>query len=297
VTIYGVFVKERCIYVGCTHDFEQRAKAHTLRFSKLFNEKPEVKVLRRVSIDSCAYAEWSMIRMYKDLGQADFNADRPLNWRPLRGPKTQRRKERANKILAMARAGHPRKEVAAVLKTSPAEVSIVCRANGIFTTARRPKGSGVGYGIKLTRAQHEEILRRDERDISHAEIGKLFGVSRERIRQICEAAGHPTRRERQQKEMEVRKRRRRNDLATKRKLKRLTPTANTIKISELWNQGKTIREIAAVMGVKTSSMAVWTVRLRNRFPALIPYRRAEHLRWKGKNFIQLKKERQLKEAA
>lgn len=65
---------------------------------------------------------------------------------------------------------------------------------------RRPGTLAAGQvhrNTKLTTGQVQEILYIDtnEPQISHSEIGKHYGVSRERIRQICFAAGNITRRD------------------------------------------------------------------------------------------------------
>ena len=46
---------------------------------------------------------------------------------------------------------------------------------------------------KLTAAQGRYILEQDALDIPHATIGRAVNVTRERIRQICQEAGRPTR--------------------------------------------------------------------------------------------------------
>lgn len=286
--IYGVFIKERCIYVGCTSAMDIRAVAHRRRFSKLFADKPEIRVLKKVSLAASAYAEWSMIKLYKEMGQADFNSEPAAHKTSAPPPYVGRKMERALKILELVKAGHPRKEIGALLNVAASEITKVCRGNGIYSIPGRKRGSGVGFGIKLNRVQHEEILRRDERNIPHAEIGKLFGVSRERIRQICELAGHPTRRKRQRERIASERAQLVSDRKDRRFLKKVTPTAKTLERARLWQDGKTLREMAVILGQRIETVAVRVIQLRTRHPELFPYRRPEHLRWKGMNLREHK---------
>lgn len=295
IHIYGVFIKDRCIYVGRTSDLNRRSHTHVLRFRKLFNEEPVVRTLKRVSLESSAHAEWAMIRLYKDLGQADFNAEPGFVYSPpVFRPKSKRVIERSKKIIELHKQGHPRKEIAELLHIGATEISRVCRANNLWSLAGRKLGSGVGYGLKLTRAQFDEILRRDERNEPHGDIARLFGVSRQRVQQICEAAGHPPRQARR-KEQTVREREARTaERQQLRLLKRLTPSASGLAFAKLWEEGKSLREIAATLGITRGATCVKLIRLRKRHPELFPYRRAEHLRFMGRNF---RAERQQKEAA
>jgi DNA-binding CsgD family transcriptional regulator len=216
-----------------------------------------------------------MIRLYKDLGQADFNAEPGFVYSPPRfEPKSQRCKERAAKILELVHQGHPRKEIAQLLQVAESEISKVCRSNNLWALPGQKKGGGKGYGRKLMRSQYEEILRRDDKDESHADIGKLFGVSRERIRQICKAAGHPDRRDRAKRVTASQREAARVERQRIRALKKITPTRMALAFADLWKEGKTLGEIAVAMGRTRGSMGVKLVRCRKRYPSLFPYRYA-----------------------
>ena len=69
-TIYGVFKRKRCVYVGCTKDLATRSAANKVRFGK----SAEVKTLATSEIPNLARTiERNYIRKYKAIGKAQFN--------------------------------------------------------------------------------------------------------------------------------------------------------------------------------------------------------------------------------
>lgn len=289
ISVYGVFIKERCVYVGRTSNLKSRRIAHVRRFRKLFGGEPDIRVLQNVSIERAPYVEWQMIRMYKEMGQADFNSDPAFSYREPENPITGKRAERAHQILELIGQGIPRKEIAGRLATTESEVSKICRANGIFAIAGRKSGSGCGYGVKLSKEQYEEILRRDDANVPHAEIGRAFGISRERVRQICVAAGHPPRARRSVEQSALKRAANKIARIEQRVTKKFTPSPLTLKWSAHWKRGLTIRQIADKFGKTRLHAGVNIIRMRRRFPALFPYRRPANLRWMGKRTWEIKK--------
>ena len=73
ITIYGLFIDGRCVYVGRTKSLPVRTPSNNRRCLRLFGKTPEVRALRRVHPDLASKIEWETIRDFKTLGQADLN--------------------------------------------------------------------------------------------------------------------------------------------------------------------------------------------------------------------------------
>lgn len=91
---------------------------------------------------------------------------------------------------------------------------------------------------KLSPLDIQEILNMDEQNITHMSIGKKFGVSRERVRQICLQAGHHTRRERMTKSLQLK------EAVQARKIVRYQ---KVLQISKAWCEGATPKELAILI--------------------------------------------------
>jgi hypothetical protein len=68
--IYGIFEKDKCIYVGRTTDSLTRRKAHQSNFGK----QTEFRILKGTRKSDAAIIEKDLIAHYKKIGQANFNA-------------------------------------------------------------------------------------------------------------------------------------------------------------------------------------------------------------------------------
>lgn len=73
MTIYGLFIDDRCVYVGRTKDLTMRTASNNRRCMRLFGKVPEVRALRRVHPNLASKAEWDTIKDFKLLGQAELN--------------------------------------------------------------------------------------------------------------------------------------------------------------------------------------------------------------------------------
>lgn len=73
ITIYGLFVDDRCVYVGRTKNLEVRTPPNKLRVQRLFGKIPTVRALKRVHPNRASFSEWQMIQDFKVLGQAELN--------------------------------------------------------------------------------------------------------------------------------------------------------------------------------------------------------------------------------
>lgn len=84
VFIYGMFVGERCVYVGRTVNPQLRAAAHRITFRTL-PVQPVLKVFRKVDATEASRIEGKTIRRYRARGQAEYNI------RFTQAPSTKRR--------------------------------------------------------------------------------------------------------------------------------------------------------------------------------------------------------------
>ena len=133
---------------------------------------------------------------------------------------------------------------------------------------------GVHRLQKLSPEQVQEALQLDEQGMSHMDIGRKLGVTRERIRQICLRAGHQTRRERMDKTIRLQEARMARTQA------RLQKVAQ---ISEAWRRGFTMRELSILIwgGIKPDIRTASKISHYRKVYGLglFPYRRPAH--WTG----------------
>lgn len=73
ITVYGLFIDGRCVYVGRTENLAARTPPNNRRCLRLYGKAPEVRSLKRVHPNRASAAEWELIRDFKTLGQADLN--------------------------------------------------------------------------------------------------------------------------------------------------------------------------------------------------------------------------------
>lgn len=128
---------------------------------------------------------------------------------------------------------------------------------------------------KLTSEDVVKILAMDDRDIPHSDIARKFGVTRERIRQICLHAGHKTRRERVILKVYIKE--------EQKIARRIAREKRITDISDAWKSGMSLSDIGIVMfGERRSKPTIintYIGRLRRRYGLkLFPFRRANH--WK-----------------
>jgi hypothetical protein len=73
VSIYGLFHKGRCLYVGKSQFPGHRERSHAYRFVPLIGVAPKLRVLKRVLARRAAQVEREMIAIYRAKGEAKFN--------------------------------------------------------------------------------------------------------------------------------------------------------------------------------------------------------------------------------
>lgn len=134
-----------------------------------------------------------------------------------------------------------------------------------------------GYDIftKISPAQQTWILAEDLRGTEYKVIGDKLGVSRERIRQICLAAGHQPKRVRMRivrtrLALQGEEQRIRRKLDRQEQLDAITTEISTA--ATLWAKGLTIEGIAKKLKQSPNSMGVHIARWRARHPDLFPRR-------------------------
>jgi hypothetical protein len=103
---------------------------------------------------------------------------------------------------------------------------------------------------KLSDADKLWIIRHDLKNVPHSSMARRFGISRERVRQICRDAGHPTRRSRLYKWREdTAARKRRGKQQRKQREQRLR------RLSRLWRSGCSIQRFMYAGGFKNVNSA------------------------------------------
>jgi len=124
---------------------------------------------------------------------------------------------------------------------------------------------------KLSDELRTYVLTADDDGIRHSVIGKHVGVTKERVRQICNAAGHPTRRERLAQRRGQAILLRMADGEGRRAIAR-TMSDEAKKAAELWNAGHEMPVLAQKLNRTLGSMAVCVSRWRALWPSKFPYR-------------------------
>jgi hypothetical protein len=135
---------------------------------------------------------------------------------------------------------------------------------------------------KVDLKDYREIGRLHMRGVKHPEIGKRFGISRERVRQIVALVGLPVRLKTLRKQTQERLQAKAADRAEKTKIRRGMIAA----ASELWKQGAHWSVIADVMGWNCDTAAQFHSALGQLRQAVgtgrFPLRDPDHWKVKGK---------------
>lgn len=138
----------------------------------------------------------------------------------------------------------------------------------------RPKGKAwAGYDKirKITAPQKAWALAEDLKGTSHRFIADKLGISRERVRQICREAGHAPRYGTAAKSPRVRR------LASAVYADQTGAPVELVKqVSSMWLEGKTVPEIAKMIGQSPGGLGVRIHRWRQTWPALFPGRYTRH---------------------
>lgn len=140
----------------------------------------------------------------------------------------------------------------------------------------RPPGSmapsRIHHAQKLSPKDIQKILDLDDQNLTHMEIGRRFNVTRERIRQICLAAGHSTRRSRVIPKMLIKQ-----EQINARKIRREEKAAE---ISHAWKSGMSLKDLAVLISGRQTNISYAMneiIRLREKYGAKwFPYRRPNH---------------------
>ncbi len=131
----------------------------------------------------------------------------------------------------------------------------------------RAKGATYeAYGQKhlITPDKRDEILRLDlTGGMTLSQIGDMFNITRERVRQICQAAGHPARYSPRVKKARA---------EPVRQARTTEPSDQITQISKMWNGGLSALEIAKKLKRNPNSMGVQISRWRHRWPNLFESR-------------------------
>lgn len=160
-------------------------------------------------------------------------------------------------------------------KINATVVRVKLRDLGVKVFRRGPK---MGQR-KLTTEQIGWALEQDLNGMSHMDISKEVGVSRERIRQICMKAEHPTRRGRMTKMVEVR------EQIEARKLNKQKLIES---VASAYAGGATLKEVCEMTGREyTNPHQAYAIiqdyrRLR---PELFPYRMLRHWKWMTTGYV------------
>lgn len=169
-------------------------------------------------------------------------------------------------------AGATMEQVCLRHKTTAAQLRRKLVALGVEVRKAGPRDGCANPRRKLSAEDVAVALEADLDDISHADIGRHFGVSRERIRQICALAGHRPRRERMDKAETMREVRLARAQVREERL---------MALADAWRSGATLDEIATISGTTSDRKYSVIAYLRRKRPDLFPYRSPNH--WKVKS--------------
>lgn len=139
------------------------------------------------------------------------------------------------------------------------------RQLGAHVTKPRVKGYRKGP-TKITMEQVDWLLAQDLLDVQHQDLATQLGITRERVRQICLANNHATRRSRQTRAQEIRDGIQARKIAKQNKIQEL---------SRRWNEGASLEEMSILYGSDTPKAqrgATNVANLRKQYPDLFPYR-------------------------
>jgi len=126
---------------------------------------------------------------------------------------------------------------------------------------------------KVSPRQRAWMLKQDLAGMPHSEIAHVIGVSRERVRQLCQKAGHPSRRSRTRADHESEVLAdSANRLISNEQHRAVRPSRDIMAAAELWAEGSTIEGIAEAMNRNSNSLGVQIARWRGRWPDLFQRR-------------------------
>lgn len=173
-------------------------------------------------------------------------------------------------IVAEYEAGASTLELAARHKSHPVQITKWIRAAGGTV---RPRGGGQKSQFSTKRVQTILALNAAGKLTLEA-IGKRFGITRERVRQICLKHGQEPRlggiingavKKAQEK-------------AAKAEAKKFEKQAAMKLASKLWLSGAHISECAEAMGIGGHDLRTRLCQLRRHHPKMFPYRQPNHWR-------------------
>lgn len=131
---------------------------------------------------------------------------------------------------------------------------------------------------KISPVQRRWMLDQDLKGTPHTDIAVILGVSRERVRQLCERAGHEPRRKRMKAEREATVlAKASHQQASKDEARSAPPSDEAVAVSLLWRSGNDIKQIAASLKRNPNSLGVQIVRWRQRWPTMFCRRYKHHV--------------------
>jgi transposase len=136
---------------------------------------------------------------------------------------------------------------------------------------------------RLDLSQYQSLLIELESGGRHAPLGRKYGISRERVRQIAQREGMTAGRVLQRRDAQIRRDKEEAKKALSRRMRELNSEDARNRMSALWMAGKSMEEIgvelAAILGRDTpitpGVIGSALARYRTRWPSLFPYRYAQ----------------------
>lgn len=143
----------------------------------------------------------------------------------------------------------------------------------------RPKNETARQGnhhssSKLSPQQREdliELLKAGEKQ--HRDLAVMFGITRERVRQIAITVGAPTGKEIRRKLATYKKEHKHETSSIHAIERKAKKEARLQAWAKLWHDGLTLREMADQLGMSHRAIGVRITELRRRHIDLFPYRR------------------------
>lgn len=107
---------------------------------------------------------------------------------------------------------------------------------------------------------------------SHNELAKHYGISRERVRQIAKEHNCPSGRDIAAYRREQRDEAKQTYIMERKIQAKRRYEHRYLVWRDLWSQGKSIADIAAIMGTTVGTVGVRIAEIRKKFPNWFPYR-------------------------
>jgi hypothetical protein len=140
----------------------------------------------------------------------------------------------------------------------------------------KPNDGGDQQG-KISPLQRQWLLAQDLKGVRHSDIASVLGISRERVRQLCQRAGHTPRRQRARAAHEqCVLADSANRAISQEQQRHAPPSTEVVTASMLWTRGNDIQSIAQVMGRNPNSLGVQIARWRRRWPTMFARRYGQH---------------------